>query len=1671
LWIFSTFVSRLLILFLWISFASMLLALDPDKTISQHSVHTWNIEGGLPGNSVFAVEQTRDGYLWIGTKNGLVRFDGINFELYNKKKIHQLKCNMIRALYQDRNGTLWIGTDSGGLTRYKQGQFTTYPLSENNALFKIKAINQDRWGNLWFGSFTGGLTCLHSGKFTTYTTKQGLPHNQVTFIFKDTNGDLWVTTAAGIVKLLQPGVFQGYASPDILPYMKTVCFYDMDRAELWIGTGERGLYRLKEGKYTAYGTESGLPHPTITCIYKDRMKNLWIGTDGGGLSLMRSGVFSTLSGSDGLECGFISSISEDREGSLWVGTLDGGLHQLKDGKFTNYTTREGLVHDYINCICESRANGLRIGSKAGVSQLHDGKLTTILTFGNGLLDEVVECLYEDPAGYLWIGTWKGLQRFKPGNLDTFTTKQGLSDNRIKCILGDYQGDIWVATENGLNRLSYINNKWTTFTTGQGLSGNIIHLLFEDSKGTLWISTDGGLNTFKNGIISVYNLGTGIENSVVRCIYEDKGGVSWFGTDSGLLRLKNHQSSFYTDESGLVENYVCSILEDDRGYLWLAGRNGISRIKKEELEAFSKGEIPRLQPNWYNEKDGMKSGWCTGAGCKTRDGRFWFPTSKGVTTIDPNHIKPNSFAPSLIFEKLIADGETFTLKSTLELAPGKKRLEFYYTAVSFIHPEKIRFKLKLLGYDSDWVKVGTARHTIYTGLSPGQYTFRVTACNPDGIWNEAGASFSFSLRPYFYQTPWFYLLGSLFIFLAGFSFYRFRVRQLKAREKELSTQVELRTRDLKEHAIKLESAHHRLQQSKELIEEKNLQLEDQAKQLKELDEVKSNFFANISHEFRTPLTLIMGPLEQILSENPGKEMEAKANLMLRNSRRLLNLINQLLELAKFESGKMQLQASFQDIVPFVKNIVMCFESLALQKKVGLSFQGQEQDISVYFDSEKLEIIITNLLANAFNYLSGGGKITVSVRRVEGTDSFPTGCVEISVRDTGPGIPKHQLPHIFDRFYRGTGSHGFDRKGAGIGLALSKDLVELHHGEIRVQSSCRDDHTRGTEFIIRLPTGKEHLKSDEIADPGDTGIVIRDVFPQPEADEHKQKLLRGAARKAPCDNRLPIILVVEDNPIERLFIKVTLELQYNVIEAADGEEGILRAKEIIPDLIVSDIIMPVIDGYELCHTLKQDVLTSHIPIILLTAKGSEESVLQGLETGADDYITKPFSKSLLVARAGNLMELRRQLQMERKSRITLQPERVTVLPLDDEFYKKLQDTVEVHLSDPDFNVEGLSGVLQMSQATLYRKIHALTGKTPTSFIRSYRIKRAAQLLEAHAGNVSEVADKVGFLDKSYFAMCFKEQFHCLPSDIKSSGVSGPVDEHREKREVGKAEDRGQMTIKTTANEKLLRGVQGGGFLEKSPPGRRRQEIILVVEDSDDARQYIRESLEPEYRVVEAADGSEGTARAVEIIPDLVISDIMMPEVDGYELCRVLKKDVRTSHIPIILLTAKAAEEDMIRGLETGADDYITKPFNTKILHARLKNLILLRSHLQKNRNREMALLPGKIFESEIDRDFMKELNSIIKKNLSDPEFNVDQLGKKLYMSRLTLYRKILAISGETPSEFIRSHRLRRGAQLLERNFGSVLEVAFEVGFSNSSYFAKCFKETFHQSPSDYQVSKAK
>ncbi len=555
-----------------------------------------------------------------------------------------------------------------------------------------------------------------------------------------------------------------------------------------------------------------------------------------------------------------------------------------------------------------------------------------------------------------------------------------------------------------------------------------------------------------------------------------------------------------------------------------------------------------------------------------------------------------------------------------------------------------------------------------------------------------------------------------------------------------------------------------------IEEKNRQLEEQSEKLKEMDRIKSRFFANISHEFRTPLNLIVGPLEQILKEYQDSELKRKVNLMLRNSRRLLNLINQLLDLSKLDSGKMKLQASRQNIVPFLKGIVNAFDSLAEENELDLIFHSDEENITLYIDPGKIEEVICNLLINAVKFTPPGGKITLSVTKsTRKNDNYPSGCLEISVCDTGIGIPGNQLSHIFDRFYQAEGLREYDHKGTGIGLALAKELVSLHHGEITVHSI----EGEGTEFIIRLPLGDTHYEPGEIVDHPRTQIELEEHMEIPELFmRQKETNQTSSISDVLADNIEPgkrkknIILVVEDSTDMRIYLREVLEPFYQIVEAKDGNEGIKKTQKIIPDLIISDIIMPGIDGCELCNVLKKDIKTSHIPIILLTAKASEESVIKGLETGADDYIIKPFSTNVLCARIKNLINLRCQLQQKIQRQMTLQPGELSLSQIDENFIKELKDVINKNLSDAEFNVEELKNKLYMSRATLYRKVEALTGESPAEFIRSCRLKRGAELLKCNFGNVLDVALEVGFSSAAYFTKCFKQKFGQLPSAFRAS-----------------------------------------------------------------------------------------------------------------------------------------------------------------------------------------------------------------------------------------------------------------------------------------------------------------
>ena len=760
------------------------LALDPNRAISQYVHDVWQSEDGLPQNSVESMAQTNDGYLWLGTLEGLVRFDGLRFTVFDKDNTKGINNNWIHVLCEDREGTLWIGTD-GGLTRLQGGEFETFTVEDGLIHERIRSIYQDRNGRIWIGT-EGGLSRFDQGKFTSFAAPNRLSHPSVYSIHEDRQGNLWLGTGGGGLNRFQDGKFSVYTTQDGLSHNFIRAIHEDVQGNLWLGT-DGGLTRITNGTSVVYTTQNGLSHNVIRFLCEDQQGNLWIATYGGGLNRFYKEQFSSLGYKDGLSTDMSWSILEDKEGSLWVGTDGGGLDRFRDGKFLNYGRTEGLTNDFVRSILEDRAGGLWIGTYGGgLNFLNQGKWNTYTT-SEGLTNNHVWALHQDHDGTLWIGTSNGgLCRLRDGRITRYTVSDGLSNDRVRCIYEDRKHNLWIGTYGGgLNKFD--RGRFVHFTTKEGLSHNFIYAIEEDPNGNLWIATHGGgLNRLSDGVITAYRKNDGLASDNLLSLYWAVEGDLWIGTiGGGLSRYNGGKFWNYTKKDGLFDDTIFRILEDDRGNLWMTSNKGIFRVSKKEMRDFDEGRIRSLKCISYGLSDGMKINECNGgwpAGWKTRNGWLWFPTLKGVAAIDPENIKQNTIPPKVHIETMVVDSQSIRNRSSAQiiLEPGKKNLEFHYTALSYLAPEKVLFRYRLGGYDTDWVNAETRRVAYYTNIAPGNYRFQVIACNNDGVWNETGDQIAFELRPYFYQTKWFYLFCASVLAALAAAGHRYRLRRMKVK---------------------------------------------------------------------------------------------------------------------------------------------------------------------------------------------------------------------------------------------------------------------------------------------------------------------------------------------------------------------------------------------------------------------------------------------------------------------------------------------------------------------------------------------------------------------------------------------------------------------------------------------------------------------------------------------------------------------------------------------------------------------------------------------------------------------------------------------------------------------------------------------------------------------------
>jgi ligand-binding sensor domain-containing protein/signal transduction histidine kinase len=753
------------------------LALDPTRSLSQFNASVWLTENGLPQNTVHSITQAKEGYVWIATEEGLARFDGIKFTIFDKQNTPELKSNDIRVLLEDRRGALWIGT-TDGLVRLQDSKFTAFTTRDGLPSNVIDAVCEGNNDSVWVVTAAGTVR-FGDSVFTPSTASGEFPKAGVKALFEDREGALWIGSSEGLARY-KNGAITKYTTQDGLANNSIVSIVSDKDARMWVGT-TNGLSQLEGGRFVTYTTRDGLPNNRIISLAVDREGSVWIGT-AGGLSRFANKQFSNFPIGAGFASEIILSIFEDREGSLWIGTESSGLSLLKDKKVTTYTSREGLGSDLVKSIYEDRKGNIWIGTNGGgLSLLQDGKFTTY-TVAAGLSSNVVLALFDDSDGNLWAGTPDGLNRFRDGKFKTFTSADGLANDFVRSIYADHKGNLWIGTSGGLTRMR--GDRFNVYTTADGLPNDFIGTIYEDVRGNIWIGTLGGLSEFKDEKFTTYTTRDGLSSGVVISLHEDADGALWIGTSGGgLNRLKQGKFTAYTTRNGLPDDVVYSILEDRQNSLWLGSNKGIFRVNKNDLDDFANGKVGSITSVLYGPADGMITRECSGgghpAGWRSANGKLWFATIKGVAMIDPERIKLNDQPPPVAIEQIRVDDESIVPAQTIELGPGKSRLDFYYTALSFVAPEKVRFKYKLEGFDSDWVDVGTRRVAYYTNLRPGRYKFRVIASNNDGLWNSTGATFDLYLKPHFYQTYWFYAVCFLSLAMLVWQFYRFRLKQVES----------------------------------------------------------------------------------------------------------------------------------------------------------------------------------------------------------------------------------------------------------------------------------------------------------------------------------------------------------------------------------------------------------------------------------------------------------------------------------------------------------------------------------------------------------------------------------------------------------------------------------------------------------------------------------------------------------------------------------------------------------------------------------------------------------------------------------------------------------------------------------------------------------------------------
>ncbi len=1348
----------------------------PDRKSGR--VLRYSIREGLSFGIVNSIVQDGKGLMWFATDDGLNRFDGNSFKVFkfNSDDSASISGNYVKSLFRDRDGTIWASSRNG-LNEFvaKKEQFVRYKTStnKNGAPNDVSHISQGKGDNLWLSLNGSGFASFNKKtkrfKYFNTNTLPALTNNSILNVLEDSQGLLWLGTRDSGIEVLKTGPTGQLTRTQIdlsgIPQARVNSIYEDHFHNIWIATA-KGLilYKRDVSKFFVLHINTFFGSNIYLSMQEDHTGKLLIGVQDGGIYSFDLAQLKQTKPADfrfeqvrdsrneGITQRSVQSLYMDKDHNIWLGTYGEGVYLISSipEKFQHFETR----------IIDSRANSyLRY---YGMLTDADGALW-LGTDGDGIYktkssgevirhykadggkgnitDGAVISAYRDKDNRLWFGTYSGgifmydkkTDKFRQFAHDALNPKS-LPKNDVRAIFQDSKKNIWVGTNGGgLNLLNETTGAVTSYVpSNSSINSNDVRAITEDKYGNLWIGTYGGglnkLDTRNMQFSSYFNdpaKANYLSNHIIFSLYIDSLQRLWIGSEgNGLLLydIPGKTTRLFNDKIGLANNVINAIQQESLNKIWVSTNKGLSRISLPAGEIENFDQSNGLQAGQFNPNSVLKS---------EKDGFIAFGGTEGWNLFDPRQVSASSYQPKVmvtgiqLFGKNVeigseTDGEVILNeqideKSQVTLQPNQSVFTIRYTALNYAYPERNKFAYMLEGLDKDWNYVGNEHFATYRYLPAGDYIFKVKVANQDGVWFNEYASLHVTILPPWYQTWWAYLL---YISASGLLIYYYQ--QYKIRQAKLKYEIQL--------------AHFETQNEKEL------------------NEKKLSFFTHVSHEFRTPLTLIINPVKELLGTNSSADDSASLNIVYRNAKRLLSLVDQLLLFRKTGQETDQLSLGTHNLPQLAREVFHYFVHQAEQKRINYQFVCDNEDLTITGDWEKIEIAMFNLVSNALKFTPENGTVTVTI--FDRKDQ-----VEIKVEDSGPGIPEHAGQKIFNVFHQHADARFQSKGGFGIGLYLAKTFVENHFGSLTFDSVLNE----GTIFKMLL--WKEH--PDLTPDPDKTqsdhaSILLEELSEGAVQDIGNLLILNGQPVMEELSADMHTLLIIDDDADIRQYLAQIFTGRYKLLEAESGEEGLATVKKHLPDIVISDVMMSGMSGIDMCREMKATDATSHIPVVLLTAGTSQENKLKGIEGGADDYISKPFDKELLLARVAAILKNRNDLQKYFYNEITLQKNDFKISPEYREFLHTCIQIVENHLTDPGFNIKVLASEIGMSHSTLYNRIKSISGQSTNSFIRFIRLRRAAEILITTDTTIAETAYQVGINDIKYFREQFSKLFGMKPSE---------------------------------------------------------------------------------------------------------------------------------------------------------------------------------------------------------------------------------------------------------------------------------------------------------------------